>query len=148
MLMRVVDRIESAVGQEGQVLAVQGERRGGVVEPGRGHVGDGPVGQPGQPDVRAAALGPPRLRPGEQRGVGGEGQAGDRLVGVAGDLGDDRFARQRHGQQPSVGAGDRHGAPVRCHRQLQDPAEFAVPDPPRGRAISGDHVQTVLAAAV
>jgi hypothetical protein len=115
---------------------------------GRGHVGNGAVGQPGQPDLRGTALGPPRLRPGEQRGIGRERQARDLCVGAARDLGDDRLALQRHRQQPAVGAGGRGRVPVRRHRQLQDPAELAVPDPPRSRAISGDHVQTVFAAVV
>jgi hypothetical protein len=104
--------------------------------------------QPGQPDLRGTALGPPRLRPGEQRGVGRECQARDLCVGAARDLGDDRLASQRHRQQPAVGTGDRSGAPVRRHRQLQDPAELAGPDPPRSRAISRDHVQTVFAAVI
>ena len=129
-------------------MAVLGERSRGVVEPGRGHVGYGAVGQPGQLYLRGTALGPPRLRPGEQRGVGRERQARDLFVGAARDLGDDRLAIQRHRQQPAVGARDRCHAPVRRHRQLQDPAELAVPDTSRSRAISGDHVQTVFAAVV
>ncbi len=48
--VRVVDRVEGPLGQEGQVPAVAGERRVGVDEPAVGDVADLPVSQPGQPD--------------------------------------------------------------------------------------------------
>ena len=67
--MRVIDRVEAALRQEGQELAVVGEHRVGVDEPAVGDVADLTVGDPGQPQLAERTLAHPgrvvgRLRPG------------------------------------------------------------------------------------
>src|SRR6185437_500687 len=54
--VRVVYRVEGALGQERQVLAIGGERRVGVDEPAVGDVEDFAVGQPGQPELAQRTL--------------------------------------------------------------------------------------------
>ena len=83
--MRVVDRVEGPVRQQGQVLAVQGEDRAAVAEALGRRVHHDAVGRSGDAQI---ALEPVlslvvRLRPGQVGRVRREGQAGAVPVAAA-----------------------------------------------------------------
>ena len=80
-VVRVVDRVEGARRQEGEVLAVRGERRRGVDEPFRGGIVR-PCRTPRSASWIERSSRAVRLRPGQPRGVRREGEPG-RVAEVA-----------------------------------------------------------------
>ena len=133
----VVDRVERAGGQEGQVQPVEGEHRVGVDEPQRGDLHRRrpvAVGDPAGEDL--AQVFRARVRPGQPGRVRRPGQAGRLAVLGAGDLPD--LAGGHVGDQhPAVVRGQREPAAVRGRGQLQHPAELAAAEPARRRAAVG-----------
>ena len=122
--MRVVDRVEAALGQEGQVEPVEGKDGAGVGEPPVGHVEDCLVRDPGDPDPGQV---PDRgLGPGQPGRVRRPGQPADRPVVRRGQLGD-LPGRHVDDQQPAVPRGGRDGSSVRGRGQAGH-----VPEPARG----------------
>jgi hypothetical protein len=129
----VVDRVEVALGQEGQVLAVDREGRLGVGEPAVGDIGDLAVGDAGQPQ---AAERPGRgLGPGQPRRVGRPGQAGHLPVVGMGQLGDLARGDVDDVQAP-VERRHRDLAPVRGRGQLAHPADQAARQAARRRRVA------------
>lgn len=127
--MDVVDRVETAPGQEGEVTAVAGEDRVLVLEAAVGDVddraraGSGDLGHLDLPQGASDA----RVGPGQPAAVGGEGEVGDGPVDGPDQLGDlpVGLLRRVEEQQPSVVGGDGEAFPVRVGQQFQYAAQFA-----------------------
>ncbi len=147
--MLVVDRVEGAGGEEGEVLAVQGEGRGVVLEAQRGRLAHRQVGGVGELELAQ------RLRagvgPGEPGGVGREDEAGGVAVLAAVDLAD-LAALALDEQDPPVVRGDGDAAAVGGHGEVQHPAELPGGQAPRGGAGGepggGRELQGVVALGV
>lgn len=127
----VVDRVEGAVGQEGQVLAVEGEGRGVVLEAQRGRLGDRQVGGVGEAELAQRLEA--GVRPGEPGRVGREGQSPYVAVLAAVDLAD-LAGLPLDEQHAAVVRGDRGPAAVGGHGEPEDPAQAARGEAARGGA--------------
>ena len=120
--VRVVDRVEAALGQERQVEPVEGEDGAGVGEPPVGHVDDLEVRHPGDPDPGQVPDG--GLGPGQPGRVRRPGQPVDRPVVGRGQLGD-LPGRHVDDQQPAVPRGRGDSSAVRGGSQADYVPELA-----------------------
>ncbi len=127
----VIDRVEGAGGEEGEVLAVLGERRRVVLEAQRRGLGDGQVRGVGQPQLAERARS--GVRPGQPGRVRGEDQSRGVAVGAAVDLAD-LAGLPLDEQHAPVVRGDGGPAAVGGHREAQNTAELPGGEPARGGA--------------
>ncbi|OFA59558.1 hypothetical protein BEN35_02095 [Streptomyces fradiae] len=129
--MDVIDRVEGAFGEEGQMPAVGGEGGREVAEAQRGGLGHGEIGRVG--DLELAERPRPGVRPGQPAGVRGEDQAVGVTVLAPVHLAD-LTGLALHEQHPPVVRGDGDPAAVRGDGEVQHPAEPPGADTARSAA--------------
>lgn len=140
--MHVVDRVEAAPGEEGQIAPVAREDGVLVLEAAVGDVDDdGGAGPLDAGELDLAQRAPDAwVRPGQPGAVRRERQIADRTVDGADQLGGFAGGRLLVGvqqEQPAVVRGDRQAFAVRVGDQLLDPADQAGGEPARCAVAAG-----------